>query len=479
MKRLIYILLIVSGAAYGQNTEFQVFSNGLIYDDQTMNRLGVIVDSLNVRFRTCDLSHPYFSYPQGMATLVEVPNKTARKLILSGVSLDEYKSRFPGKINKEQLWITKSSYKTDDGDRFLIYEALPHGGGNRPSMHVKYNKANDKNSGWVVEKDSDIAYYLTDLKQYELPYAYARLVQYVDCMIDTTASIFFPKAEEAIYKEVTPGSKAFQFVEWIERFPGRPAYPDYDKIDNYDSAIEIYITKQRSWDSLRMMHIDQELSSSVYWKSLLMEANEESLLTGISDERLEYYVARYISKEDALQLMRNRRVIGYCSQDLSPRYHAVNICKLAAETTKWDIFLRSHLDIMNDRFERMSDGSYAWAGRKTYLKELEELDIDAVDLLVGTCLRVENVSDNHYFGSIGRVGRALADASDKGALEDRLVAMVGDENLDPFNRLLSAYLFSNYVYNLDTEEAKNHANEKLSKAVATFPTFLREVWNKD
>ncbi len=49
-------------------------------------------------------------------------------------------------------------------------------------------------------------------------------------------------------------------------------------------------------------------------------------------------------------------------------------------------------------FDRMSDGSYAYAGRKTYLKELEELNLDVVDLILGLSLRAENMAEKHYVG---------------------------------------------------------------------------------
>jgi hypothetical protein len=78
---------------------------------------------------------------------------------------------------------------------------------------------------------------------------------------------------------------------------------------------------------------------------------------------------------------------------------------LAAETAEWPVFLRAHLDIMNDHFERFTDGSYAWGGRKTYLKEIEDLNIDVPDLLLGTSLRIVDPSENHYFGYSGRLGR--------------------------------------------------------------------------
>ncbi|MBK7503592.1 MAG: hypothetical protein IPI52_00240, partial [Bacteroidetes bacterium] len=83
-------------------------------------------------------------------------------------------------------------------------------------------------------------------------------------------------------------------------------------------------------------------------------------------------------KEKLLDEMRSTKVVGGCSQDSRPREHAINIAMLSAEVTNWEVFLKSHLDIMNDRFDRMSDGSYAYAQRKTYIKELEELDINVL-----------------------------------------------------------------------------------------------------
>ena len=84
--------------------------------------------------------------------------------------------------------------------------------------------------------------------------------------------------------------------------------------------------------------------------------------------------------------MRETRVVGSCSMDSSPREHAINIAMLSAETTDWSVFLRAHLDIMNDRFDRVSDGSYAWKDRNTYIKELEQLDINVSDLIFGKSL---------------------------------------------------------------------------------------------
>jgi hypothetical protein len=300
-------------------------------------------------------------------------------------------------------------------------------------------------------------------------------------MIDTTASIYFPTAEGEVYQVVDDDSKAGIFVAWAQKFANEPKMPDSDNMDRFEFEKQwnAYLQQRRTWDSLRFLSLDEKMAGSAYWRRTLEEAADEAIADGNSSNEFEIYVERYLSKEKALELKRSRKVIGGCSMDLSPRYHAMEICQLAAETTQWDIFLRSHLDIMNDRFDRMSDGSYAWEGRKTYLKELEELDIPAIDLLLGTSLRVSNTSENHYWGYIGRTGRALSDAADKPALEQQLATMIQDEKLDPYNRLLMAYVFSNYAANLEDESLVRASKQRLASSVASWPVYLQDVWNKE
>jgi hypothetical protein len=149
----------------------------------------------------------------------------------------------------------------------------------------------------------------------------------------------------------------------------------------------------------------------------------------MSNDEFEEYVGRYHSKKTALELKRNRKVMGMCSQDNSPRIHAMNIALLSAETVNWEIFLRSHLDIMNDNFERRSDGSYAWAARKTYIKELEVLDFNVIDLLLGISLRIENPGEHHYYGNISRLGRALSESQYRAPIENKILDMIRDDQL--------------------------------------------------
>ncbi|MEM9300276.1 MAG: hypothetical protein AAGA64_18100 [Bacteroidota bacterium] len=474
MKKVIVLVLFVlmfhSGWA---QSEFKTYSNGLIYDTTTMYHLGVIVDSLNLKFNTCDLNRPYYSFLQGSAHYIKIPNKTAKKLLQSGISFKEYEAKYPLSVKKKSMYVIQYTYSNYKGEPMLEYSGLPGSAG--PEIRLSNTGSNNKSSGWVM--NSNDAFFLNELSSSILPERFARLVQYVDCMIDTTSQIYFPDARGRTYQLVEDGSAADKFIKWGHDYPRRPARPEYDEDtpEKYDSLWSIYTNQYRRRDSLRLVALDDKFKNSSFRQAQLLQAWNEAIETGNSDETLEFYVARYLSKDKALYLKRSRRVIGGCSMDDRPRIHATQICMLAAETYQWDVFLRSHLDIMNDRFDRVSDGSYAWEGRKTYLKELEELGINVTDLLLGTCLRVRNVSDSHYFGSIGRVGRAIAETSNHDDVKSMIYSVIKDEEVDIFNRVLFAYLFLNYNRNLVDAEMRAEAVKEVKTIIKDLPDELKVV----
>lgn len=180
-------------------------------------------------------------------------------------------------------------------------------------------------------------------------------------------------------------------------------------------------------------------------------------------------------KRKLLEEMRGIRVVGMCSMDQSPRYHAMNIALLSAETYNWSVFLKAHLDIMNDHFDRMTDGSYAWGQRETYIKELEVLNINVPDLIFGISLGINNPAINHYSGDIGRIGRALAETTNAAQIESEMLTTIADPKLDDYNRLLFYFLFSNYNYFLKDEAAKKVNAERLKEVVNALPKYYRDA----
>jgi hypothetical protein len=481
-NHLLFILAMVSITACAQDTEFTIHDNGLIYDEQTMARLGHIVDSLNLRFKTCE-PNDYRSLEQGFATVVilEKDIAGAKQAMSKNIPLEKLLRQFPHAEHRRE-WIVKFQYTDYRNKAVIEYASLPLRNDNGLSVSVTDRHANDKNNGWIFEEEGGTlaALYLGDVRSRPLPAQYAQLIQYVDCMIDTTAQIYLTKDNPRKNRELPPDSKITQYVKFATDFRDEPQMPEIDWDSPFAEAqYNKYNREYAQWNNRRLARLDEKMKSGHYYKVLLAAAMDEAIENGAGDETLEFYVERYRSPTEALKMKRHRQPIGRCSMDQGPRMHAQSICRLAAETTQWDIFFRAHLDIMNDNFERVSDGSYAWKRRGTYLKELEELDIDVLDLMIGTSLRSSNVSGNHYLGDIGRVGRALSETSEKEELERRLLSMVEDKELDLYNRLLMAYVFDNYNHHLPDDVVRKKNNDiRFRNAVATLPEGIGRSFQK-
>ena len=378
MKTIITPLLIILFALNinAQYSEFETHSNGLIYDDHTVKQLRFIVDSLNLKFKACEITQTYYARPQAKALVIKINSAKVKRDLKKGMTLEAFKEKYPNRQlsqpnllvyevyeNYQNKMVTRFSTKSiaDEGDKVLQIDK-------ELDPMALYSKGS-----WIFDDKKDTVFYLLeDFKKEPLKDDYAYMIQYAGCMIDTTST--------KIYEDADYG------------YIGMP--------ENYRTLSET-------------------------------------------------------DKIELLEEMRNTRVVGSCSMDNSPREHAINIAKLSAETVNWEVFLKAHLDIMNDRFERVSDGSYAYAGRLTYLKELEALDIDTNSLLFGISLRVENVHKNHYYGSIRRLGRAIADAKDKKTIEKQLLSLIADDELDDYNRYLMYWLYANYIYYLN-EQPQDH-----------------------
>jgi hypothetical protein len=407
MKKITTLLagLFYTISAYCQSGEFEVYPNGLIYSEKTMEKLSHIVDALNLKYKTCNFNTVFYSKSQTIGYKVKVDKEDiqeAKEDLENEISFEDFIKKYPkAKIEPNVLFL-KSKYKDYEGQEVVEIEEFnlkSDYGLSITSEDVSlYQK--DFSKKWLLDysektKYSDESlsafYFPTNFSSVPIPQKYAQMIGYADCLIDTTTTKFK--------------------------------------------------------DNLKNGHI--ELPED--WTSLSHKA-----------------------KAKLLDEMRSTRVIGGCSMDRAPRQHAINIALLSAETYNWEVFLKAHLDIMNDRFDRMSDGSYAWAQRNTYIKELEELNIDVPDLILGISFRLENPASNHYFGSIGRVGRALSETKNREEMEEAMLAIISDKELDNYNRLLFYFLFRNYNYNIKDETIKKENSDKLALATNTLLSFFRE-----
>lgn len=231
-------------------------------------------------------------------------------------------------------------------------------------------------------------------------------------------------------------------------------------------------------ESFRSIELPKKYSLMIGYTDCLIDTTMTKFKDDLKEGRIdlpENWIKLSEKKKVALlEEMRSTRVVGFCSMDNGPRIHAQNIALLSAETYNWEIFLKAHLDIMNDRFERLSDGSYAYNNRKTYIKELEELNINITDLLFGISFRVENPASNHYYGSIGRLGRSLSETKNRAEIEQKMLSIIADEELDLYNRLLFYFLFDNYNYYTEDESVRMKNEARLAAVIKTFPSFISE-----
>ncbi|MGW9684294.1 hypothetical protein [Flagellimonas sp. 2504JD1-5] len=475
---LFTVLVLLSFFAFSQ--EFQTYENGLIYSPYAMERLKTVVGEKNEEFKVCDLTKVYRSLEQtkGRVFVLTKPSLNQLKTdLLNNISVDAFVKKYGISNNFKPLLLTKSHYLNYKGKQVVGIREQPTGN-TLEILESSFEKS--KKGLWIWDFSNSEYVYVTYLEKEfsskDLPDRYARMILYSECLIDTTSQIFNEGASKNRWFSHKKESrvKMEKFNSYIlQRFgKEKPAtYPNEDL--SRDEMLARFDSLKR-WEKSKKMFVKNELSKDPIFCKLLNEAYNEALKNKNSNNEFEEYVSFLLSTENALELKRNRVVVGQCSMDNSPRIHAMNIAQLAGESLNWDIFLRAHLNVLNDYFNRASDGSYAWEARQTYIKELEELDINVPELIFGTAFRSKNVAENHYFGNIGRMGRAIAESKDVSIFEDELPLMVSDKNLDDYNRLLMFYLYDNFSYQKNGTHNKLVYNKNREKMLAFLPEYLQK-----
>ncbi|SHF97608.1 hypothetical protein [Chryseobacterium vrystaatense] len=388
--------------------EFATYKNGFIYGEETMNKLGKIVDSLNLKYKTCDLNQVFDSKLQtkGYSVVLKSgPIAQAKKDMDMNISFDDFMKKYPEAVVKKDLLLIKSKAKNYQDKDIIEITEISVNDDNGMEIEIPYKKelyTKPAKNKWV--------------------YSYSKKTSYSEEYI------------EAFYL--------------LDNFKSIPLAPKYSRQIIYSDCL-----------------IDTSLPK------LKKDAKEGRLPDGIPQN------IRKLSKTEKEKLLddfRSVHVVGLCSQDNSPRVQGVYLALLSAETANWPVFLKSHLDIMNDRFDRSSDSSYARERRQTYIKELETLNINVPDLILGTSFRIENPANNHYYANISRSGRAVAESKDRELFLSQLLSMMGDETLDDYNRIISYFFYVSCNHYIKNEREKKINNIKLMSAVQKLPKYLAD-----
>lgn len=471
MKRFVYLSVItfclLNLTPFLSAQEFPRQSNGFVYDAKTMSKLNYIVDSLNQEFVECQLNPVYHSLGQARVRILkfEADPDEIFKALKKGLVYDSLVAQYtPTEVLDNRLMLR--DYEPHE-DEVYQYMAIRPNGYSVFKWQTNDPKRLVKAGDWVFIKtyrSVKVAYLLEDIQTQSLPPSYARMIGYADCMVDTTTTIFTNDRSGYSYEYEESNLEFIYKAVNDEKEPKRKLY----KTD------EEFYRAIYSFNERKKKKVDKAISNDPELRKRLSSIALKSLEKGGSSEYLETLTEKHVSPEMALALKRSRQVWGSCSMDSRPRDHALEIARLSAETTNWSIFLRSHLDLMNDNFSRASDGNYAWAGRMTYMRELESLDINTLDLLLGIVLRYENPAEHHYFGSNRRIARAIAESDNREEHLNVLFSAIEDTDLDLYNRLCVTYLAMNYLAQLEKEEKNPATVSRTVEAIKSLPDYLQE-----
>ncbi|SFO76324.1 hypothetical protein SAMN05428949_6538 [Chitinophaga sp. YR627] len=441
----------------------------LYYSRSDIEQLKRTADSLNLKYLECVPNPLYHSLPQTEGTVVTLSGvkkedkPKLEDLLKKGATLQEIRAAELS-IIEDSAHVLIAYENSYDQRRKQMVTTIYSGDAKRitnqelsdlfsPSdtwMYVSHFW-NDKYSFVAWRRDHSFS-------SIQLPVEYAKMIQYVDCMVDPCISItLYDQREEGATNESLK-----KLVTYMMLKNPRPA----DLGDDPNLTLSDY------------NYLYNDLKTNARTRELFDGAIKEAIEKRIGNETLELLADGRYSPDTLLLLKRIRQVVGFCSMDNAPSLHTRDIAKLAAQTHQWPVFIRSHLDIMNDRFQRNSDASYGKVIRGTHFPELELLDIPVQQLLLGTVFWASDLAEGHYWGNIGRLGRAFTESAHAADFEKQVLKCMQDDSLDPINRCLFFMLYTSYCFELKDTAASSEKIAALKADAAAYPEYISRTIHK-
>jgi hypothetical protein len=172
-----------------------------------MKSLRFIVDSLNLRFKTCDLSKTFYSNSQAKVYTIYFKSrdnnlKDIIRYLKSNPGFNELATKYSSLMDAMDTSAILIRIPGQDVE-YRYLEGSPHDGYDYTSNPYDNSTSRDDNNigkTWSYDYSEkgeysedyslECRYYPENWKFYSIPQEYGRLIQYVDCMIDTNAVVF-------------------------------------------------------------------------------------------------------------------------------------------------------------------------------------------------------------------------------------------------------------------------------------------------
>ena len=204
----IFLLLTLSLFRLGHSqTEFTSDSD-FLYNQSTMDRLSLIVDSLNIRYRSCGYERDYLSLPQAMGHYFLLKGLTMHMKLprkwTTVCPFEDFEKKYKKATIHQDHLIVQFSYVNYKGDSVLEYSTIAI------NTYSGFEIARTPKNAMPVESAGKCMYeinekgpysdenirgffFTTNIEQTKLNEHYAGQIQYADCMVDTTASMYLKK----------------------------------------------------------------------------------------------------------------------------------------------------------------------------------------------------------------------------------------------------------------------------------------------
>ncbi|MCC8360059.1 hypothetical protein [Salinimicrobium sediminilitoris] len=454
------------------------FSQETIIKDHSIPALNKVIDSLENNYKRSEIP-TFLSLPQTTGDYfylkTEFPDDFINAL-KAGIPLDSLIGKFPNLQIDRDLLIIKNNYVLSNGEEKLELK----------SFQIKFNsdhKITLEASDSLVKANHRL-YYLNqpdyasgirrvrgfylhgDFVQKEIPKKYSKWVNYTSHLVPPTR--LFSKSDTDPFSHITVTTPIDSLVTYFAKVTHKPVF---DR--NEDFKLRIRLMDQ--WEEKRAVRADSLFRNDPVFKNLLFEALDFAETNQKSNGELEVFVAQLISRERALNLMRNNQQIGTCSFDNGPLEQQKRMARLAAEIPDWNVFIQSFLNVMNDHVSRVANSNIASESRKTYIEELTKLDLDVRTLLLGSNMRIAETSNALYFSDGSKVAKAFTalNETNKDFFEAAVDGLIKDEQVDAFNKLHFYNTLSYYHYFLEDSPRKERVAQKMEKMSAFMPVSIR------
>lgn len=445
MKILLSIVFAFQfSLSIGQQQSDRCLYNAEIHDE--LRGLKAERDQL---FHSCTLDRAYQSLDHGTATYFYTGWVDRDSMLISSDSLKRYLSGGSVDINHLRTCIPKLvCYDTVDvvRQRYIDYR------GRAKYQYTAYARSSptyingevgmvlqqvlldgaDLMGSNLIEREGIVLH--DDFHSEVIPQTYADLINYVDCMIDPVKRIYIHNESRKYwpnYNKTIESYIAGQIVSWKpflsqdDAIVRRDRFRENRKRRQYNDSLRHHWVHTYGLEDRRFRHIYDSLQQSGEQLPL-------DIISLFSGDRVALDSARLYPK------------MASCSMDETPVRQLAYIGKLAAAAADWDLFMKAHLNIMNDRFHASIRSSYGEASRQTFVADLEAIGVSLADLFVGTLLQVSDSREGHYQSSPMRMGRAVSELYGPEEVISLLSAAASDPRLDINNRLQMYYTLRAY-----------------------------------